>query len=431
MSEDRVPSHLVLPDTGDYANCADALHEQIIGSFCHDLRQPLNAALMRLASLKRAYTSGQDRELLEELHLSLREIARMSETVFDAIRLSRASIRPNLGAVSIADLFERVRTEYAPLAEQKNLRLVIAPSPFLVVTDEILLSRILLNLVQNALHYTRTGGVLVAARRHAGQLSLEVWDTGPGIPPDELEKVFTPFYRGSHERERRTKNSGIGLWNGREFARLLGGTLTVSSRHGRGSVFRLRLPLELEVFRRAKPGAAVRTPLSSRKLVALLAPDQEALVEEQRLVLARCDGHVSFTDPLQLLAYLNVPLNRPDALLIDLRIGPVAVDFLVGILAARFSELPLAVVADDFTDPLALTVARLGVRLVPKPLTAGSLDGFLKELTRPVPRNAKHEGITNPVSKNRDSETQTDKAQAPRPKGRAKTKSANPLHPVT
>src|SRR5208282_3091350 len=85
-----------------------ALHEQIIGSFCHDLRQPLQSALMRLAALKRADEHGQNREVLEDLYLSLREIATMSETVFDTIRLSRATIASQHKAVAVDELIRRV-----------------------------------------------------------------------------------------------------------------------------------------------------------------------------------------------------------------------------------------------------------------------------------------------------------------------------------
>jgi len=377
MSSVDGPADGVLPDPEDYAKGAEALHEQIIGSFCHDLRQPLNAALMRLASLKRAYTSGQDRELLEELHLNLREISNMSETVFDAIRLSRSSIKPNLGAVSIAALFERLRHEFTPLAEQKGLKLTVSPSPYVVVTDEILLGRILWNLVHNALNYTHEGGILVAARRVSGQFSLEVWDTGKGIREDEIEKVFTPFYRGASEREQSPgKNTGIGLWNGREFARLLGGELSVQSRHGRGSVFRLRLPVPVETLK-PRPSQSVAAARPSRLLVALLSSDSDVLIDQQRLVLARGDAHVSFSDPLQMLAYLNVPLNRPDALVIDMCTGPVSADFLVGILAVRYPELPVAVVADPRDGALATSLGRFEVRLLERPLAASGLDEFL------------------------------------------------------
>jgi two-component sensor histidine kinase len=380
MSADRPIPAPALTDPEDYAPGANEIHEQIIGSFCHDLRQPLNAALMRLASLKRAYTTGQDRELLEELHLNLREIASMSETVFDAIRLSRASIRPNPGAVSIQDLFERVRSEFGPLAEQRGLRLVIKPAPLLVVTDEILLARVLWNLVQNALNYTREGGVLVAARRAAGAFSLEVWDTGPGIAKEQIEKIFTPFFRGGHDAKGRqsTRNSGIGLWNGREFARLLGGTLSVASRPGRGSVFRLRLPVPMEIL---KPRASLarRTARGARALIALLVSEPAQLIEHQRLVLAHGESHVSFADPLELLAYLNVPLNRPDALLIELRSGPVNAEFLVGIVAARYPDLPVAVVIDAQDERGVAQLTRLHARILRRPVAGTDLDALFQD----------------------------------------------------
>jgi hypothetical protein len=297
-----------------------------------------------------------------------------------------------------------------------------------VVTDEMLLGRILTNLVQNALHYTRSGGVLVAARRVMGQFSLEVWDTGPGIRASEVEKIFTPFYRGDAERDSASQNSGLGLWNGREFANLLGGELSVVSRHGRGSVFRLRLPVPMDILKRPVRRAEAE-PARGRALIALLTSDSAALIEQQRLVLARGDAHVSFSDPLQMLAYLNVPLNRPSALLIDLSAGPVTADFLVGILSVRYPELPVGVLADDPTDSVAVTVSRQGARVIAKPLLASNLDGFLRVA---VGASARAPAVDPAGAVLSSVRAEAPTAVQPKKSGRsAKTAARKPAHPIT
>jgi two-component system, sensor histidine kinase len=356
-----------------------ALHEQIIGSFCHDLRQPLQSALMRLAALKRADAQGQNRELLEDLYLSLREIATMSETVFDTIRLSRATIAGQQNAVAVDDLLRRVQADFRGLAEHNKLRLSVRASPYVVVTDETLVTRIVSHLVHNALNYTKRGGVLVAPRLHGGQLCFEVWDTGPGIAAEQFERIFTAFARGTSENEvaRSSGCTGLGLWNAREFARLIGGSITVHSRVGRGSVFRLRLPGDVE----ERPVPRTRALAEASRAdgpIALLGTDTAAILEQQRLVLRSGGKHVSFRDAIELLSYLNVPLNRPQIVLLNFEAGPLDLDFLIRILQSRFADLPCVVLADDMKHPRIVELRRIGAQVLEKPLTAARLSAVIR-----------------------------------------------------
>ena len=361
-----------------------ALHEQIIGSFCHDLRQPLQSALMRLAALKRADEHGQNRELLEDHYLRLREIATMSETVFDTIRLARATIASQHKAVAVDELLKRVEAEFRCLAAPRQLRLAVRPGPYVVVTDEVLVTRIVSNLVHNALNYTRHGGVLVAPRLHGGRLSIEVWDTGPGIAAEQFERIFMAFARGTSEHEvaRSSGCTGLGLWNAREFARLIGGSITVHSRVGRGSVFRLCLPGEVEKQLPA-PARSASDAAGPRGPIVLLGSDTAVIVEQQRLVLRAGASHVSFRDAIELLSYLNVPLNRPQLVLMNIEIGSIDIDFLIKILQSRFPDLPCLVLADDLAHARVQDLRAMGVRLVQRPLTLVHLEEIIRSGGKP------------------------------------------------
>lgn len=361
-----------------------ALHEQIIGSFCHDLRQPLQSALMRLAALKRADEHGQNRELLEDLYLSLREIATMSETVFDTIRLARATIASQHKAVAVDELLKRVEAEFRGLAAPKQLRLAVRPGPYVVVTDEVLVTRIVSNLVHNALNYTKHGGVLVAPRLRGGRLSIEVWDTGPGIAAEQFERIFMAFARGTSEHEvaRSSGCTGLGLWNAREFARLIGGSITVHSRVGRGSVFRLCLPGEVEKQLPA-PARSPSDTAGPRGPIVLLGSDTAVIVEQQRLVLRAGASHVSFRDAIELLSYLNVPLNRPQLVLMNIEIGSIDIDFLIKILQSRFPDLPCLVLADDLAHARVQDLRAMGVRVLQRPLTLVHLEEIIRSGGKP------------------------------------------------
>ncbi len=354
------------------------LHEQIISSFCHDLRQPLNAALLRLAALKLAHSSGEDRALLEELHLNMREIANMSESVFDAIRLSHDAIEPSPVAIALDELLGRVRSDFESLAQQRGLRLTVRRCGFIVVTDTALVTRIVANLVQNALRYTRAGGVLVAARHRRGQLVIEVWDSGPGIAPEEIETIFQPYVRGRDQSLEQSMrgNCGVGLWNGREFARILQGTLEVNSRLGRGSVFRLTLPIEVETVASVHQRARAERWVDSAR-VALVVSDNSQMLGLQRLVLSSGRTHMSFKDPLALLTYLNDPINRPALIIIDLQKGRIETNFLAKLVLARHPELRIAVLFEDLEGAEATALRAAGVNVVAPPLTLATLNDLM------------------------------------------------------
>ena len=113
----------------------------------------------------------------------------------------------------------------------------------MVQSDPLLLERVLANLVQNALRYTRNGGVLVTARRYRGAVALEIWDTGPGIADDKKEMIFREFYQIDNPERDRSRGLGMGLAIVRRICHLLEHPLDLRSRVGKGSVFRVVVPV--------------------------------------------------------------------------------------------------------------------------------------------------------------------------------------------
>ncbi|MBN3753664.1 hypothetical protein G3N95_12000 [Paraburkholderia sp. Tr-20389] len=344
------------------------IREHVMAAFCHDVRQPLKAAMLRITSLRRSEPDGQRQEMFDELESNLDEIANMSETVLDALRVTGTAATPAASVIEVGDLLARVCGDFSSVADRRGLRLRARPSPYVIVSDAALIRRILSNLVMNALQYTRTGGVMVAARRIGRDLSIEVWDTGPGILHAELEDIFSLYRRGDRDCGTGSYDShcGIGLWSGREFARLLGGTLTAASRSGRGSVFRLRLPADAIRLTRATPRLR-----RFRARVALLGPDAGSMLPLVHDIHAA--ALVAFSDPLQLLEALGDRSSRPHIVLIDIGTGEAEVDLLVKFLRARCQELCVGILAGNAIDCTASVVAKLGVPVWSKPLSLAHL----------------------------------------------------------
>lgn len=210
----------------------------------HDLRQPLNSAHLYLQLLKSRVEGEDVQELVHAIEDSCESVNRLISAIFDVSKLQAGSVSPTYSSVSLATILRRIHLRFLPRAEVKGLRLRVVASERIIRTDEGLLDRALSNLVANAVTYTNRGGVVLGVRQGRWQVRLEVWDTGPGIPKDIGEKIFDEFFQGQSDDAGNDQSVGMGLAIVRQIATLLGGTISFESRPGRGTVFRLDLPVK-------------------------------------------------------------------------------------------------------------------------------------------------------------------------------------------
>lgn len=205
----------------------------------HDLGQILLALDLFLTRLRETATDAQ-LPAVEGADAAVRSAHDLLDTIMDASQLASGGVRVHVAEVHVRDLLERIALEVGPRAAQKGLRLSVRGADLVALSDPHLLERIVRNLVVNAIKFTSVGGVLLACRRVGGQVSVEVWDSGPGIPEAEHKAIFTAFHRVG--RPLPARGMGLGLSIVDQFATLLGHVISLSSRVGRGSVFKLRLP---------------------------------------------------------------------------------------------------------------------------------------------------------------------------------------------
>jgi len=164
--------------------------------------------------------------------------------LLDISRLDAGQVKPRLEHFKASIVFDRIRTTYMPAASEKGLRLKVHATDITLFSDPALLFRILSNLVSNAIRYTEQGGILVGVRRHGERVSVQVWDTGIGIPADQQDKVFEEFYQLHNPERDRRKGLGLGLSTVKRVATLLECPLTLRSQAGKGSVFALEVQLD-------------------------------------------------------------------------------------------------------------------------------------------------------------------------------------------
>ena len=245
------------------AELASLAKSQFLAAASHDLRQPLYALSLFSASLDELKLDAGGRAVVANIQDSIGAIESLFDGLLDLSKLEAGVVVPRVAPVAVDMLFDRICQYFLPIATARGLDLRFRSDGEWVLSDASLLEQVLGNLIANALRCTARGGVLVAARRRAGALRFEVWDTGVGIAAADLRRIFEEFVQLANAERDRRKGLGLGLSIASRSARLIGATIDVASRPGRGSCFALSQPL-------ADAADAAVAPDAGRALVQLL-----------------------------------------------------------------------------------------------------------------------------------------------------------------
>ena len=162
--------------------------------------------------------------------------------ILDISRLDAGVIEARPEAFAIQPLLDRICDDYASEAEEKSILLVRCPCSATIFTDPLLLERIIRNLVSNAVRHTPSGRVIVGCRRSAGKVRVEVWDTGPGIPLHQRDRIFQEYFQLRNPERDRAKGLGLGLAIVRRLGILLDCPVKLRSQPGLGSCFSVDSP---------------------------------------------------------------------------------------------------------------------------------------------------------------------------------------------
>jgi signal transduction histidine kinase/CheY-like chemotaxis protein len=343
------------------AEAANQSKSDFLSRMSHELRTPLNAVLGFAQLLETEDLSEADHDSVKQIIKGGRHLLDLINEVLDITRIEsgkfQLSPEPVLAAGVLADIVELTR----PLAAQANIQLLSAPttsaSETHVLADRQRLKQILLNLVSNAIKYNRPGGTVALSCEvvERNRLRINVRDTGPGIRPEHLDLLFTPFERLGAEQTS-VEGSGIGLALSRRLATALGGTLDVDTELGRGSTFWVELPVvegPVERYERLNGYDVVPAERPARPTRKVLYIEDNAsnlrLVER---ILER-DGDVELVSAMH--GQLGVELARehqPMLILLDLHLPDITGDEVLRQLRddPQTSAIPVVVVSADATS---------------------------------------------------------------------------------
>ncbi len=218
----------------------EAQKTRFIANASHELRSPLTSLNMRIFMMQR--DPARLLEHFDSFSQSVDRLNRLVEDLLDVSRFENGIIQLRRRNIVLQRMAIDAVQMHQPEAQDRQIQLYaeVNDTPLTVYADPDRIGQVLSNLITNAINYTAEGGVITVKMYNNGAVYLEVCDTGYGISPADLDKIFTPFFRATTTSH--IRGTGLGLSISREIMRLHGGELTVESEVGKGSVFRLMLP---------------------------------------------------------------------------------------------------------------------------------------------------------------------------------------------
>lgn len=372
-----------LREARDAAEAANNSKDKYLAAASHDLLQPLNAARLLVSTLRERKLPNAEQVLVERTHQALEGAEDLLTDLLEIARLDQSAIRPDLDVHPLGELLGPLLSEFDEVARAAGLRLRKRIPALAVRTDHRLLSRILRNFLSNACRYTERGSVMLAARRRGESVRLEVWDTGRGIPADQLEAIFLEFNQLDAGRAAERRGVGLGLAIVDRIAGILGCRVQVRSVPGRGSVFAIEVPLVRDlpqpVVNDSGPRPVTGDPLPGRRL--LVIDNEEAILASMAALLGQWGCEVLVASSYE-EALLALDGKAPEVILADYHLdhGRTGCEAVRGLRGYFRCELPAVMITADRSDDCRRALQRLGMPLLNKPVKPGKLRAVLSLL---------------------------------------------------
>jgi len=373
------------------ADLANAAKSRFLAAASHDLRQPLQSLALLQGLLAKTVEGARAQKLIARFDETLGAMTGMLNALLDINQIEAGTVRPAVVTFPINDLLVRLRDEFTYHAHAQGLFLRMVPCSLSIQSDPRLLEQMIRNLLSNALKYTSAGKVLLGCRRSPGVLSIEVWDTGVGIPAEELQAVFEEYHQLDNAARERSRGLGLGLSIVQRLGNLLGHRVRVRSCPGKGSVFAVEVVLKPSEVApepgRQRPGTEDVVAVRRAGVILVVEDDPEVrgLLE---LVLGE-DGHRTATAPDGIAALELVTRGpvRPDLIIADYNLpnGLTGLEFIGKVREKLHRAIPVIILTGDISTVTLREIALQNCVQLNKPVKLGELTQVIQRLL-PVSR---------------------------------------------
>jgi Na+/proline symporter/signal transduction histidine kinase/ActR/RegA family two-component response regulator len=359
---------------------------RFLAAASHDVLQPLNAARLYATSLVERHIAASEAQLVRNIDASLEAVEEILNVLIEIARLDTGRMEPDITVFPLNDVFERLGVEFQPLAREKGLDLRIVCTGAWVLSDRRLLRRMLQNLVSNAIKYTGSGRVLLGVRRIGDRLSIQVHDTGPGIPITKRSLIFKEFQR-LEETAHSVRGLGLGLAIVERIGKVLEHPIALQSATGGGSLFAVALP-RAEPQSIAQTGIAMAPTLGQLSGLSVLCIDNEPDVLNALCILLEGWGCtvIAAESGAEASAHLRQADGRADIILADYHLdGSTGLEAVAALRADLKTQPPVIVITADHSAEVQRAVRARGYALLRKPLKAAALRALMFQLARQRP----------------------------------------------
>jgi signal transduction histidine kinase/DNA-binding NarL/FixJ family response regulator len=363
---------------------ANLAKSRFLAAASHDLRQPLHALNLFLDQ-RRSETDQVERSRLDaQIDAAVAAMNELFNALLDISKLDAGVLAPSVSEFPVDHLLKRIETTFVATARENGLRLRVVSSRAWVRSDFILLERILLNLVSNAVRYTERGGVVIGCRHRNGRLRIDVCDSGIGIPENQRRNIFGEFYQLDGAEKDRHGGLGLGLAIVDRLCGLLGHPIELTSSVGRGSRFSVSVP--------SVPAGTAEASLDvSRALVdsehgkLVMVIDDDELVRDGTRGLLKSWGCLVVTaeseDAAMTLADHG---KRPDLIISDYHLahGKAGFELIDRLRRACGAQIPAFLISGDTAPERLREASAGGYYLLHKPVLPITLRSVVSQLLK-------------------------------------------------
>ncbi len=362
-----------LADATKIAQQANLSKTKFIADASHDLLQPFNAARL-FASVLTEKSDLMDQEIaqtVKHLDVSLRSAENMLSALLDIAKFDAGGVEVINSGFNLNRLFNQLATQYHPRAERKGLKFKVRQTQLWVQSDEKLLYRVLQNLTSNAIRYTTTGGVLVAARKIKKQAQIMVIDTGVGLNDTEKEEIFGEFKRLHKTADDTDRGLGLGLSIVERIIRQLGLNLSIRSVPNKGSSFMLNVPLasSQKITASEEGDNWPKDSIKKQQKVVLCIDNEPQILTGMRQLLSGWGMQVFTAEDSQGARHMIKQNTKPDLLLVDYQLnGELGTEVVRELMLEFALDCPVIMITANHSEPLKIQVQDAGFHLLLKPL---------------------------------------------------------------
>ena len=374
---DRKRREDALTNARDSAVRANEVKSRFLAAASHDLRQPLQTIGSLQSVLARTLKDTDCAPHIALLEESVRAMDHMLSSLVDINRLEKGAIQPVIRDFPLQEILPKLRSEFTYAAAAKPLTLDVADSKEFARSDPMLLPVILRNLLGNAIKYTQRGSIELRVRTEGSQLFIDIVDSGPGIAPEYLERLFEAFYQVDNPNRDQRQGVGLGLSIVQTICRLLDHTVTIESRMGVGSTFTVQLArgVPTDVSARLPPLLNL-TPVPAGVRKVLHIEDDPGIARSMAMLL-RLEGYevISAASRDEALQHLEAHDARPDLILCDyqLPMGFTGDEIVAEIVARLHFKPPTIMLTGDIADRHVAQAKLVVDVILPKPVDVNLL----------------------------------------------------------